>query len=154
MTSQASNTELKIGPKTDSLQHKRWLRLSLIIVVNALLQVLLVLPSPWGTDSVAVIAGVGSLIVFVGVGVLAIRTIRQGDPSSTLLKSIANHPWRFIFAVLGTLIIAALCWLIALLCVAFLPGSLAIFIAWIAMGALACLPIYWFIKLRRMAVFH
>lgn len=154
MSSQTNRTELKIGPKIESLQHKRWLRLSLIIVVNALLQVLLVLPSPWGTDSVAVITGVGSLIVLVGAGVLAVRTIRQSDSSSTLLKSIANHPWRFIFAVLGALIIAALCWLIALLCVAFLPGSLAIFIAWIVMGALSCLPIYWFIKFRRTALIN
>jgi hypothetical protein len=134
------------------LLRRRWIQLMLIIVTNAVLQALLVLPSPWGTDARAVITAAGSLVVLIVAGVLAMRAIRRGAPSASLGTSIAHHPWRFIFAIFGTVLIAIVSWFIGLICIAFLPGPLAIAVAWLAIGALVCLPMTWFVRLKRLPV--
>lgn len=129
---------------------RRWPRLSLILVVNAMLQALLVIGSPWGTDAMAWLAALGSAVVMVGAALLAARTLRAGHSRRGIASTIATHPWRFAVAVFGALLIGAACWIIALVCVAFLPGLLAILTAWLLIGALACLPIAWWVRLSQV----
>jgi hypothetical protein len=140
----------KVSGTAPPLLRHRWIQLMLIIVTNAVLQAMLVLPSPWGTDAAAIITAAGSLSVLVVAGIFAVRAIRRSAPSASFGKSIAHHPWRFTVTIFGTLIIVMLSWLIGLICIAFLPGPLAVAVAWLVIGALVCLPITWFVRLTRL----
>lgn len=134
----AATTQLR------STRFPRWLQLVAVIVMNALLQALLVAPSPWGTSLSALATAIGSLIVLGGSGYLAVRILRNGRPDRVRRSPT---PWRIMLLVIGTLFIAAICWPLALLSIAFLPGPVAIIVAWILIGALASLPISWWVHL-------
>ena len=133
-------------------------RLLLIVAANALLQALLVVPSPWGTSISAIACALASLVVLTIAGMLAVRALgrqlppadRTGTALHRAARTVRAHPWGVILTAVGTLALAVVCWLISLLAIAFLPGPLAVAVAWIGIGALACVPMAWWIRLARL----
>lgn len=144
-------------PTTDATTRRTAPTLIGIVLVNAALQTLLILPPGFGL--VPTLCAIASLLVMIGAAVLATRTIgntmpstpRQGSALRRAGDTVRTYPWRFIRILLGTAVLAALCWLVALLTIAFLPGPVAIFITWIVIGLVAWLLIRWWVRLSRSA---
>lgn len=145
-------TSTRVVESIDGLGRRRWLTLGLIVVANAVLQTVFVLPSPWGSGPLALATALGSALALVAAAVFVVRALRTDAEERSMKRAIAARPWRFVMTLLGTVIVAGACWVIALLCVAFLPHPLAITVAWLLIGALACWVIAWWLGLRRPTV--
>jgi hypothetical protein len=132
--------------------------LLIAIIANAVLQSLLTLPSPSGMDLVAILCAVGSLVVLIAAVRLAARALartltstpRQGTAWQRARNTVRTYPWRFVRVLIGSMALGALGWLVGLLVVVFLPGLLAIIVAWILIGMLACPIIAWWSRLAHM----
>lgn len=132
-------------------------RLLAIVLANAALQALIVVPSPAGLGVVALACGIASLVVLVVAGMLAARALgaslpparHDGRALERAGQTIRAHPWRFALAILGTIVAGLAGWLIGLITTAFLPGPLAVLVAWIGIGLIACVPFAVWVRLAR-----
>lgn len=138
-----------VAESTRSTRGTAWLRLVGVVLGNALLQTLLVMPAAGASGLVDLLTAIGSLIALVVAGVLAARVMRRGATTVNRRPSTARHRWRVVGTIVASVLIMVISWLIALLFIAFLPGPVAVAVTWLVVGTLACVAISLWVRLRR-----